>query len=161
MLRDKSFREDLYYRINVFPITLPPLRERKEDIPELVAHFLHKLGRKQDAIAAPALNKLMQYAWPGNVRELENVVERALIMSGSGSIDEEDLPPHVRESVTGGSGTALEIPDGGLSLEQVEVDLIRNALAKAGRNKSQAAKLLGITRRKLYSMMERLGVSEE
>ncbi len=158
MLQDKEFREDLYYRINVFPITLPPLRERKEDIPNLVGHFLKKFGKPVDAISGSALERLMQYRWPGNVRELENTVERALIMSSTDKINADDLAPHVRHALTISGPTSLEIPDDGLSLEQVEIDLIKNALTKAGGNKSKAAKLLGITRRKLYSMMERLGV---
>ncbi len=158
MLQDKSFREDLYYRINVFPITLPPLRDRQEDIPDLISHFLQKLGRAEDAISSAALNHFMTYHWPGNVRELENIVERSLIMSSGDRIEEGDLPPHVKKLTAGRGATSLAIPDEGLSLEQVEKDLIKNALDKAGGNKSKAAKLLGITRRKLYSMMERLGV---
>jgi len=156
-LKSKMFREDLYYRINVFPISLPPLREHKEDIPELVAHFLKKFGRDERAIDGKALNLLMKYPWPGNVRELENLVERALIMSSSGEIREHDLPPHIRNLPSSSGSAWLDIPSDGLSLEEVEKNLIKNALTKAGGNKSKAARLLGITRRKLYSMMERLG----
>lgn len=158
MLQDNTFREDLYYRINVFPINLPPLRVRKEDIPNLVAHFLKKLGRDENSISSAALEHLMRYRWPGNVRELENVIERSLIMSSGKRIEEEDLPMHVKNIPTNPGELSLAIPDDGLSLEQVEKDLLRNALNKAGGNKSKAAKLLGITRRKLYSMMDRLGV---
>ncbi|MFQ5648684.1 MAG: sigma-54-dependent transcriptional regulator [bacterium] len=158
MLQEKTFREDLYYRINVFPITLPPLRTRKEDIPDLVCHCLRKLGRDENAISSAALEQLMKYGWPGNVRELENIVERSMIMSSTDTIDEEDLPPHVKNLPMASSNTTLSFPDEGLSLVQVEKDLLQNALNKAGGNKSKAAKLLGITRRKLYSMMERLGV---
>ncbi|RMF68781.1 MAG: sigma-54-dependent Fis family transcriptional regulator [Calditrichaeota bacterium] len=156
-MREGGFREDLYYRINVFPIYLPPLRERKEDIPELVAHFLTKFGRSADDIDSAALERLLHYDWPGNVRELENIIERSLIMSTSGVIRLEDLPPHIRSASAPARAGSFDIPSEGLSLEQVERDLIKNALAKAGGNKSKAAKLLGITRRKLYSMMERLG----
>lgn len=158
MLRDNAFREDLYYRINVFPITLPPLRDRKEDIPNLVGHFLKKLGRVEGDIDSLSLNQLLKYHWPGNVRELENVIERALIMSGTGKITLDDLAPHVKNLPASPGSASLEIPDEGLSLEQVEIDLIKNALTKTNGNKSRAAKLLGITRRKLYSMMERLDV---
>jgi two-component system NtrC family response regulator len=158
-LKNKTFREDLYYRINVFPISLPPLREHKEDIPDLVAHFLKKFGRDEGAIDGKALNILMKYLWPGNVRELENLVERALIMSSTGEIREQDLPPHIRNLPSPSGGAWLDIPSDGLSLEEVEKNLIKNALTKAGGNKSKAAKLLGITRRKLYSMMERLGAN--
>lgn len=156
-LADNTFRDDLYYRINVFPITLPALRDRKEDIPDLVAHFLKKFGKDAEAIESRALDILMTYRWPGNVRELENIIERSLIMSTTGVIREEDLPPHLRSLPRSGGSTSIEIPDEGLSLEEVEVNLIKNALNKAAGNKSKAAKLLGITRRKLYSMMERLG----
>lgn len=154
-LKDGSFREDLYYRINVFPIQLPPLRDRKDDIPALIEHFLTKHGHSLDKIEKPALKHLINYNWPGNVRELENIVERSLIMAGDGQITQHLLPPHlfVNESNT----FAIEIPDEGISLDEVEMGLIQNALAKARGNKSKAAKLLGITRRKLYSMMERLG----
>ena len=156
-LNDGSFREDLYYRINVFPISLPPLRDRKEDIPDLVAHFLKKFGRDEKAIENRALAYLMKYRWPGNVRELENIIERSLIMSTTGGIREDDLPLHIKNIPSLSGSTSIEIPNEGLSLETVEVNLIKNALNKAGGNKSKAAKLLGITRRKLYSMMERFG----
>ena len=156
MLEEKSFREDLYYRINVFPINLPPLRDRHEDIPNLVAHFLCKLGKADDAIDGKSLDYLMKYRWPGNVRELENILERATIMSSNDSISEEDLPVHVKNIPTGIGTGSLQIPREGLSLEQVERELIENALKMAGGNKSRAAKMLGITRRKLYSMLERL-----
>ncbi len=156
-MKEGTFREDLYYRINVFPIYLPPLREHKEDIPDLVAHFLQKFGRPPDAIEGEALNLLMKYQWPGNVRELENVIERALIMTSTGKIRVEDLPPQIRENTTSEISFSPDIPDEGLSLEAMEKKLIQTALQKAGGNKSKAAKLLGITRRKLYSMMERFG----
>ncbi|MFQ5864390.1 MAG: sigma-54-dependent transcriptional regulator [bacterium] len=156
-LKAGNFREDLYYRINVFPIYLPPLRDRKEDIPELVSHFLKKFGKQETNIESTALELLMKYRWPGNVRELENVLERALIMSGIGVIRDEDLPQYIKDVSVSGPGTLIEIPKEGISLEEMEKKLIKNALNKAGGNKSKAAKLLGITRRKLYSMMERLG----
>ncbi|MBN1348544.1 sigma-54-dependent Fis family transcriptional regulator [candidate division KSB1 bacterium] len=154
-LKTDQFREDLYYRINVFPITVPPLRERKEDIPDLVAHFLQKYNSKHDNLEPKVLKQLMVYHYPGNVRELENIIERTLIMAGDNKITIEDLPPQL--FMGSATHTNLEIPEEGLSLEEVEIGLIQKALTKARGNKSQAAKLLGITRRKLYSMMERLG----
>lgn len=154
-LRDGSFREDLYYRINVFPITLPPLRERKEDIPALVEHFLTKHEYDLKKVDKTALKMLVNYNWPGNVRELENIIERALILTGENTVTTKELPPHLY--VNDSSAIPLEIPDEGISLEELEMTLINKALAKAHGNKSKAAKLLGITRRKLYSMMERLG----
>ncbi len=150
-VHNKAFREDLYYRINVFPIFLPPLRERPEDIPELVAHFLSMHGIAQDAIDAAAMQCLMTYSWPGNVRELENVVERALIMSGGKHISLTDLPPHIR-----GVKETEQTPKSELSLKEMERLLIQRALEKANGNKTVAAKMLGITRRQLYSKLERL-----
>lgn len=154
-LKNKNFREDLYYRINVFPIFLPALRERLEDIPELVAHFLVQLGTAPDAIEAKALKLLMNYQWPGNVRELENVIERSLIMSSGRPISVKDLPPHIR-----GEEESVLVPDRAeeefLTLDEMERRMIRKALAKCEGNKTNAAKLLGITRRQLYSKMERL-----
>lgn len=155
-LRAGSFREDLYYRINVFPIVLPPLRERREDIPELVNHFLKKHGGAKAAIDPDALAALMRYQWPGNVRELENVVERAVIITGGGVISRSDLPSHV--AYTGEILGTQDIPSEGMSLEDMERILIIKALDKARGNKTEAARLLGVTRRRLYSMMERLGV---
>lgn len=151
-----TFREDLYYRINVFPLYLPPLRERKDDIPDLITHFLKKNNIAEDKIDAAAVRQLMHYRWQGNVRELENVVERSLIMAGGDQITADILPPHIRANSTPGGSLAIEIPDSGLSIEDVERGLIQKALVKANGNKSKASKLLGITRRRLYSMMERL-----
>ncbi len=155
-MKEGTFREDLYYRLNVFPIFLPSLRERKEDIPDLITHFLKKNDVPEDKIEPKAVNSLMNYSWPGNIRELENIVERMIIMAGDDLITEDLLPPQILGAATADSSVSLEIPEEGLSIDQVELDLINNALRKAGGNKSNAAKLLGITRRKLYSMMERL-----
>ncbi|OQX59371.1 hypothetical protein B5M50_03080, partial [candidate division KSB1 bacterium 4484_219] len=154
LLKQGSFREDLYYRINVFPIFLPPLRERTEDIPALVEHFLKKYGKPQTQITPEALKILTKYPWPGNVRELENVIERAIILSEGDKIRPEDLPPHLQQHKS--TSQPIELLEKGLSLREMEKQLLRQALEKAAGNKSQAAKLLGITRRKLYSMMERL-----
>lgn len=152
------FREDLYYRLNVFPINLPPLRERKEDIPDLVMHFLKKNQQTMDKIQPAAMRALMNYQWPGNIRELENIIERLIILAGDEPISLDLLPPQFRGEPTGASSSALnlKIPDQGLSIDDVEKELIQRALQKAGGNKSKAAKLLGITRRKLYSMVNRL-----
>ncbi len=155
MIKDGSFREDLYYRINVFPIVVPPLRKRAEDIPDLVSHFLKKYGETAE-IKKEALQKLQQYDWPGNVRELENVIERVLIMAGSEPVTVDDLPSYLQEEKE--TPTLFDIPEEGIVLDDLEKKLIEKAIAKAGGNKSHAAKLLGITRRKLYSMMERFGV---
>ena len=154
-VKDKSFREDLYYRINVFPIFLPPLRERKEDIPDLVGHFLQQQNVAPDAVEAKALHLLMQYAWPGNVRELENVIERSLIMSGADYIGLANLPPHIRGEAE--MPLAADIhTDELLPIDEMERRMIQKALAKTDGNKTKAAQMLGISRRQLYSMMERL-----
>lgn len=150
-----KFREDLYYRINVFPINLPPLRKRSEDVPELAEHFIRKFSGGTHAIDPAVLERFMQYSWPGNVRELENVIERSLIMAGARPIGVEDLPPHLQAWQK--LPTQFDIPESGLNLEDLEKNLIHRAINKAGGNKSKAAKLLGITRRKLYSMLERFG----
>ena len=154
-VKDKSFREDLYYRINVFPIFLPPLRERKDDIPDLVAHFLQQQNAEPDAIESKAMQLLMKYAWPGNVRELENVVERSLIMSGSNFISVANLPPHIRGVVDMPLAPDFNA-DELLPIDEMERRMIQKALTKTDGNKTKAAQLLGITRRQLYSMMERL-----
>jgi DNA-binding NtrC family response regulator len=153
MIEDGSFRSDLYYRINIFPLTLPPLRERKEDIPELIEHFLGRLGEK--GITSQAKMKLMEYDWPGNIRELLNILERAAIVADS-TIDIQHLP--VTNTNLQGGITNLEIPEEGINLDDVEKDLILRALNKAEGNKTKAAELLGLTRRRLYSMMDRFGI---
>ncbi|MBN2088842.1 sigma-54-dependent Fis family transcriptional regulator [candidate division KSB1 bacterium] len=155
LLKLGTFREDLYYRINVFPINLPALRERKDDIPLLIEHFLKKHQTDLTKIDKRALKLMMNYSWPGNVRELENILERLLIMVGDAEITQKDLPPQIY--IEENSDFTFEIPEEGISLENVEKGLIHQALVRAHGNKSKAAKLLGITRRKLYSMMERLG----
>ena len=152
-VKNKSFREDLYYRINVFPIYLPPLRDRKSDIPDLVAHFLALQNYKEDAIEPKALKLLIDYSWPGNVRELENVIERSKIMASSHMITVKDLPPHIR----GEADMPIEINiDNSMTLDDMERKMIQQALLKAEGNKTKAADMLGITRRQLYSKMERL-----
>lgn len=155
MIKDGTFREDLYYRINVFPITMPVLKRRAEDIPDLVAHFLEKFNAGA-SIEPAVLEKLRTYSWPGNVRELENIIERALIMAGNCTIAVDDLPPYLQGHIPT-QISFFDIPEEGINLEEVEKKLLYKAIEKAGGNKSRAAKLLGITRRKLYSMMERLG----
>ena len=156
LIKANAFREDLYYRLNVFPIYLPPLRERKDDIPGLVLHFLKKNSQPENKMDPHTLRALMNYHWPGNVRELENIIERMIILSGDDPISVEFLPPQFQGIAQSTGSFSIEIPEAGLSIDAVEKELINKALKKARGNKSHAAKLLGITRRKLYSMMERL-----
>jgi DNA-binding NtrC family response regulator len=150
-IRDGHFREDLYYRLSVFPIVVPPLRQRREDIPNLVEFFLQKRGRRLEDIEPPALDQLNQYDWPGNVRELENVIERAVILAaGRGKIGVSHLP------LFSASFSTTSLPGEDLNLDQLERQSILEALQRSGGNKAEAARLLGITRRALYSRMERL-----
>jgi DNA-binding NtrC family response regulator len=152
------FREDLFYRLNVIPITLPPLRERRTDVPSLVEHFLAKHGRPGRArtIAPEALEALVAYGWPGNVRELESVVERTLLLSEGDVVRLEDLPAAVRMRTRPAGGIPVEIPDEGLDLEALERTLIQRALDKAGGNVTRAARLLGLTRRTLQYRLEKM-----
>jgi DNA-binding NtrC family response regulator len=152
-VKQKRFREDLYYRLNVIELKLPPLRERREDIPLLVAAFLKKCGESRGmpvkAVGEAALAMLIDYAWPGNVRELENVIERAVTLTGGGTIVPDDLPPAVH-GVRGDRRVFDEAGERTLPLHEVEQEYIRRILEKTGGNKYQAAQLLGIDRKTLY-----------
>ncbi len=161
MVRERQFREDLFFRLNVFPIRLPALRDHPEDVPALAEFILRKHGAPPDKLTPAAAAALQRYAWPGNVRELEHTLERALILAGSDPVGEEHLSFARPEAVTQereGESWVPEIPPGGLSLEALERALIVRSLERANGNKSQAARLLGLTRRTLYSRMERHGL---
>jgi DNA-binding NtrC family response regulator len=158
------FREDLYFRINVVTIRLPPLRERPEDIPLLVDHFLSKYaqreGRAESGVADDAMELLRRYGWPGNVRELENVIERALALSKSGIILPSDLPTEVRGSddqpaPLHGYGGGLGLIDDRPTLAELEQRYVNFILQEEGGNKKRAAEILGIDRRTLYRTLER------
>jgi DNA-binding NtrC family response regulator len=156
-VREGRFREDLYYRLNVIAIVLPPLRERRTDIPLLVEFFLQKsAGGARREVSAEALKLLTSYDWPGNVRELESVIERALLLGEGDRILPADLPAGVREGATRRGPVDLEIPDGGIDLEELERSLIRKALAKSSGNVTRAARLLGLSRRTLQYRLEKL-----
>jgi DNA-binding NtrC family response regulator len=161
MLQEGKFREDLYYRLNVLTILLPPLRERTTDIPRLVDHFIarHASGAVKTirGIDDHALNVLMQYHWPGNVRQLESAIERAVLLSEGPTIGPEDLPQEIRHSRDGGS-LGIEIPDAGISFEVLEKELLEQALRK-GRSVSAAARLLGLTRRTLQYRLKKFGLA--
>jgi DNA-binding NtrC family response regulator len=160
LIADGSFREDLYYRLNVVPLTIPPLRKRATEIPLLVAHFLEKYGAGSRTISPGALDALVRYQWPGNVRELENTIERVVILSHGDTIEAEDLPTEVRAgvSVCDTGSRCFILTDVGLDLEEVELDLVRQALDRSGRSVPQAAKLLGLTTKTLEARMERYGL---
>jgi DNA-binding NtrC family response regulator len=163
------FREDLYFRINVVTIRLPPLRERPSDIPLLVEHFLAKYAareRRADAgVAREASALLSRYAWPGNVRELENVIERALALSKDGVILPSDLPPEIAHEAEQAAGAAAAagggIVDDRPTLAELERRYIELILRETGGNKKRAAEILGIDRRTLYRTLEREGRSAE
>ncbi len=153
-MAERVFREDLYYRLLVFPLDIPPLRDRADDIPVLAEHFLGALGRAQRKLPAPALARLRAYGWPGNVRELRNVMERAHILAGDSPLGDEHVILEARASgPEAGVGADL-------NLDANARRLIQAALTRAGGNKSEAARLLGITRRTLYSRLELLGLTE-
>jgi DNA-binding NtrC family response regulator len=161
MARARLFREDLFFRLNVFPVRLPPLRERPGDILELVEFFLRRHGASPEQVTPAARRALERYTFPGNVRELEHTLERAMILAGSDAIEPEHLSfarPERMGDPGGAPAWVPEIPADGLSLEVLERELILKALDMARGNKSQAARLLGLTRRTLYSRMERHGL---
>ena len=164
MVEDGTFREDLYYRLAVVPLCLPPLRERKEDIPELVEHLFLKAKERHDMQSvrvAPSLAaRFAGYRWPGNVRELENVVERMLVLSDGIQITEADLPGHLRDESNASTKPTLivELPEEGISLEAIERELLLRALEKFNGNQTQAARYLDISRRTLIYRMEKHGI---
>ncbi len=159
LIAEGRFREDLFYRFNVFPIELPPLRERIDDLPALSAALLEQLGASIDDLDPRVLPLLRQYPWPGNVRELRNILERAIILAAGGTIGPEHI---LLPAAAGGDEDALDGSEPlNLKIEDHERRLIRLALRRASGNKTRAAELLGLTRRALYSRMERLGLPLE
>jgi two-component system NtrC family response regulator len=165
MIEDDAFREDLYYRLAVVPLFLPPLRERKEDIPELVEYLFQK-ATERHGISGVRLTEsivpyLVAYRWPGNVRELENVLERLLVLSSHKSIGEDDLPEEIRRVQPDVSSFRLDLPDEGISLESVERELILRALERFKGNQTHAAKYLDISRRTLIYRMEKYGLTQD
>ncbi|HYL94941.1 MAG TPA: sigma-54 dependent transcriptional regulator [Terriglobales bacterium] len=159
-LEDGSFREDLYYRLNVVAIDLPPLREHKEDIPELAQFFLQKYGSEGahpvKGMTSAAMKLLVEFHWPGNVRELENVMQRAVTLARTGTLDVDDIHldrPHA-------SNSAAPVLPPGMTLEQWEQEIIREALRQANGNKSQAARALGLSRNALRYRLSQMGVPD-
>lgn len=170
MVAEGTFREDLFYRLNIIPIQLPPLRDRKEDIPLLVQHFLKKFSapdphRAESAprnltISQQAMRSLMAYMWPGNVRQLENAIERAVALSGGRTqIETSDLTPEIQQA-SQAAANDVTLPDGGIDLQlyisRLEHELIRRALEKTGGNKGQASRLLNLKRTTLVEKLKRL-----
>ena len=161
LVRDRRFREDLYYRLNVIPILVPPLRERKEDVPLLARVFLDRFSREMNKpvsrISDEAMALLVRYSWPGNVRELENVIERAVALETTDAVMQDRLPETVLTPQV--AGEALPDFDQGFSLdrhlESIEVELLRRALVQAEGNRATAARLLGVTPRSLRYLIRK------
>ncbi len=178
-LEQGTFREDLYYRLNVVPIDIPPLREHKEDIPYLVDHFLNRFagesGKPVQSITPAAMKMLTDFHWPGNVRELENIIERAVALSSGATLGVEDIhldglldrSSRALNHLAPGGGTVLNgstsvsFPPPGITLEQFEDEIIREALRRAAGNKSQAARILGLSRNALRYRLSKMGVPDD
>ncbi len=161
MVAEGQFREDLFYRLNVIPVLLPLLRERKEDVPLLVQHFLVKY-QSTATVSQEGMRRLMSYAWPGNVRQLENAIERAVAFSaGRPQIDVSDLPSELQHAEPTPIAPSLSLPDDGLDLDalvvNIEREMIQRALDRTKGNKGQAAKLLHLKRTTLVEKLKRLG----
>lgn len=162
-LEQGTFREDLYYRLNVVPIDIAPLRERKEDIPDLVNLFVSRFaaesGKLIEGITPQAIEILVNYHWPGNVRELQNIVERACALSKGPQLEVSDIHIDVRPSKSG-NGAPGFLPEG-MTLEQWEDEMVQEALRRANGNKSQAARLLGLSRNALRYRLSKIGIADE
>jgi len=163
LVQKGSFRQELYYRLNIFPIYIPPLRERREDIPLLVKHFLARfageIGKQIKSISSEAMNLLMSQSWQGNVRELQNCLERAVILCKNQMIESRDLLLDQARLSHASPHMNISIPAEGISLQGVERSLIIDALSLAGGNQSRAASLLKITRNTLRYRMEKYGIN--
>lgn len=168
LIKDGRFRQDLYYRIHVINVPLPPLRDRFEDIPHLVKHFIDKFaptyGEREMELSKEAVERLVQYEWPGNVRELENVVESLMALAVEDTIKEEDLPPKIKSSKVDTTSKESESSEGLLNFEDAErrfeTEMILKALKKTNFVQVRAAELLGISRRILKYKMDKLGISD-
>ena len=162
-LEEGTFREDLYYRLNVVPIDIAPLRERKEDIPDLVNLFISRFagdsGKPVESITPEAMQILVNYHWPGNVRELQNVIERGCALAKGNVLDAADIHLDLRPAKAA-NGAAGFLPDG-MTLEQWEDEMVQEALRRANGNKSQAARLLGLSRNALRYRLSKIGIADE
>lgn len=167
MVEDGTFRQDLFYRLAVVPLQLPPLRERRQDIPELLEHLLRKARERHNMpnvrLAPSLVAHFTAYRWPGNIRELENIIERMLVLSNGELVTDEDLPEELRQaSLPQERATLLlELPEEGISLEAVERELLLRALEKFDGNQTQAARYLDISRRTFIYRMEKHGLRQE
>lgn len=164
MVKDNRFREDLYYRLNIIPITIPPLRNRRYDITQLVDFFVakHSVGsqRKIRGLTASARNLIMNYSWPGNVRQLESAIERAILLAEGDEIEVEDLPLEIRQEGTPAAAFNFKLPPEGISFEELERSLITQAMEQTGWNITRAAKLLGLSFRTLQYRLEKFNMKK-
>ncbi len=161
-----GFREDLFYRLNVIRLDLPPLRERREDIPLLVEHFARKLtGQDEVTISDAAMRRMLDYHWPGNIRELENAVERCVVLGKSGEISEDCLPSQLQSLPQGGLAPMNDLPENGLDLDaylgSIEKDILLKALEKTGGVRKKAAEFLGITFRSIRYRLAKFGIDPD
>jgi DNA-binding NtrC family response regulator len=164
MVKDGRFREDLYYRLNIIPINLPPLRNRRDDITILIEFFIAKHSRnaprKIKGLTASARNLLMNYSWPGNVRQLESAIERAILLCEGDEISVEDLPLEIRQESSPSSSFNFKLPPEGISFEELEQSLITQAMEQTGWNITRAAKLLGLSFRTLQYRLEKFDMKK-
>jgi len=162
-IRNGAFRKDLFYRLNVIRVTLPPLRERGNDIAALADFFIKKYsadsGITVKGISKPALKILMNYSWPGNVRQLESVIERGMLMAETNQILPEDLPAEVYEETLSSTKLPFELPPQGISMEELERNLIIKAMERADGIISKAAPLLGMSYKTLQYRLEKFGIN--
>jgi DNA-binding NtrC family response regulator len=164
MVKDGRFREDLYYRLNIIPIVIPPLRNRRDDIPALVDFFIakHVAGshRPIRGLTPGARNLIMSYSWPGNVRQLESAIERAILLCEGNEIEVEDLPVEIRQEGTSAAAFNFKLPPEGISFDEVERSLITQAMEQTNWNITRAAKLLGLSFRTLQYRLEKFGIKK-
>jgi DNA-binding NtrC family response regulator len=164
MVKDGRFRADLYYRLNIIPIGIPPLRNRRDDIPTLVDFFVakHSAGshRQIRGLTAGARNLIMSYSWPGNVRQLESAIERAILLCEGNEIEVEDLPVEIRQEGTSAAAFNFKLPPEGISFDEVERSLITQAMEQTNWNITRAAKLLGLSFRTLQYRLEKFGIKK-
>lgn len=164
MIEDGTFRQDLYYRLAVIPLMLPPLRERVEDIADLAGHFFRKSKQRNERaelVMPPAvLRYFTQYRWPGNVRELENALERIVVLARGNEVTVQDLPEFLRKEKAGIDALEIDLPPHGISLEAIEKELILKALQKCHWNQTHAARYLDISRKTLVYRMDRYGIQK-
>ncbi|HKQ09233.1 MAG TPA: sigma-54 dependent transcriptional regulator [Blastocatellia bacterium] len=164
MVKEGTFREDLYYRLNIIPINIPPLRNRRTDLPPLIDYFIAKHSAAEHRVirglTPAARNLMMNYAWPGNVRQVESAIERAILLCEGDTIDVEDMPVEIRQEASGAGAFTFKLPPEGISFDEVEKSLITQAMEQTNWNITRAAKLLGLSFRTLQYRLEKFGLKK-